>query len=102
MKTTRIPDLNKAKERDEKAKKEGYIVAISGQVYTLTLSKTSCLYIDHIDGFWVAWRETHWNKQKSAPRTRLIAKAVTFDYLLMRVEGYLKFIEDMKSKGAYS
>lgn len=102
MKTTRVPDPNKAKERDEKAKKEGYVIAISGRMYTLKFSKTSCLYIDHIDGFWTAWRETHWNSQRSAPHTRLIAKAVTFDYLLMRVEDYLKFIEDMKSKGADS
>lgn len=59
MPTAPASNREEAKKRDEKAKVAGYMIAMSGTLYTLTLSKTSCVYIDYINGFWTAWRERH-------------------------------------------
>ncbi|MEH7464829.1 hypothetical protein V7166_23120 [Bacillus thuringiensis] len=96
MPTASVSNQEETKKRDEKAKAAGYMVALSGTLYTLTISKTSCVYIDYINGFWTAWRETHWNMDIQPSSVKVIAKAVTFDYVLMRTKGYLDFIKKMR------
>ncbi|QWG38116.1 hypothetical protein EXW35_06580 [Bacillus mycoides] len=96
MPTAPTSNQDETKKRDEKAKVAGYMVALSGTLYTLTLSKTSCVYIDYINGFWTAWRESHWNTDKQPSSVKIIAKAATFDYVLMKTKGYLDFIKKIK------
>lgn len=96
MPTASASNQDEKRKRDEKAKTAGYMVALSGTFYTLTLSKTSCVYIDYINGFWTAWRESHWNTDKQPSSVKIIVKAATFDYVLMKTKGYLDFIKRKK------
>ncbi|MCU5681273.1 hypothetical protein OCF64_05330 [Bacillus wiedmannii] len=96
MPTAPASNQDETKKRDEKAKAAGYMVALSGTLYTLTLSNSSCVYIDYINGFWTAWRESNWNTDKQPSSVKIIAQAATFDYVLMKTKDYLDFIKRKK------
>jgi hypothetical protein len=47
-------------ERDNQAKRAGFMIAIPGKLYTATLSKVSSIYVEHIENGWQGWREAHY------------------------------------------
>ncbi|WP_052475332.1 hypothetical protein [Bacillus badius] len=77
-------------ERDNQAKKAGFLIAIPGQLYTVTLSKISSIYIEHIQKSWEAWRETHYQGRQQV--IKFIATGKTLDYVLVKVRNYLEYV----------
>ncbi len=83
---------------DSKAKAAGFMIGVPGELYTLSLSKSSAVYIEQIGGGWQAWRETYQKGREQAVSTKTIVKASTLDYVLMKVKGYFAYIE--RKRGA--
>jgi hypothetical protein len=79
-------------ERDDRAKRAGFMVAIPGELYTVTLSNVSIIYVEHIEGGWEAWRETHYPNLRKAASSKIIATGNTFDFVLQKVKQYLVYI----------
>lgn len=44
---------------DEQAEQIGLIVGVSNEIYFRSISHVSDIYIEHIKGQWVAWRESY-------------------------------------------
>ncbi|MDQ0880959.1 hypothetical protein [Peribacillus sp. V2I11] len=53
-------------ERDDQVKRIGFMVAIPGELYTVTLSNVSSIFIEYIEGGWQAWRETNYPYKRNA------------------------------------
>lgn len=79
-------------ERDNQANQAGLMIAIPGEVYTVTLSNISSIYVERIQGRWEAWRETHYPRQRQAISSKIIATGNTFDFVLLKVKRYLDYI----------
>ncbi|WP_142317371.1 hypothetical protein [Bacillus sp. AFS017336] len=60
--------------RDKLAKSYGYIIAIAGEIYTKSINNYSAIYIQCVDGFWVASKENHLLNGNS------LYKEITKDY----------------------
>lgn len=86
------PNEETIKRMDKQAKAAGFMIGVPGQLYTLSLSKISAVYIEQIGGGWQAWRETYQKGQEQAMSTKTIAKANTLDYVLMKAKGYFEYI----------
>lgn len=85
-------------ERDNKAKRAGFMIAIPGEMYTATLSKVSSIYVEHIEEGWQGWRETHFSHQCKAISSKIIATGNTFDFVLLKVKQYLDYIIKKREK----
>ncbi|MDR7239654.1 hypothetical protein [Neobacillus drentensis] len=86
-------------ERDERAKQAGFMVAIPGELYTVTLSNVSIIYVEHIEGRWEAWRENHYPRSlRIAASSKIIANGNTFDFVLQKVKQYLVYIINKMQK----
>lgn len=81
---------------DKKAKESGFAIGVSGELYTLSVSNRSSVYIEKIGDEWEAWRETYQTGRQKAISTKTIAKGRTLDYVLMKAKGYLKFLESKR------
>lgn len=79
--------------QDQKAKKAGFIVALSGEVYIQTLGKNSVVYIERIGSQWEAWRETRLLGKKEPVHYKMIAAAEGFEYILLKAKNYFGYIE---------
>lgn len=78
---------------DEKARGAGLMIGIPGELYTVTLSKVSSIYIERKEGRWEARRETHYPDNSKAVSSKTIARASTFDCVLPKVNRYLDYID---------
>lgn len=87
--------------QDRKAKKNGFIVAIAGQLYTRTLGKHSAVYIERISNKWEVWRETHQSGGREPTRFYMIFSAKEFEYALLQAVSYFDYII-LKREGKYS
>lgn len=85
-------------ERDNQAKQAGFMIAITGELYTNTLSNISSVYIERIENGWEAWRETYYPHQRKAIRSKSIATGNTFDFVLLKVKQYLDYIIKKRQK----
>jgi len=81
---------------DGKAKSIGLLVGISGQLYFTTISRISDVYIDYFNGHWIVWREKHYTGEIKPSDVKVIAKAETFDYVVMKTKKYLEFIKKIR------
>ncbi|OKL35375.1 hypothetical protein [Domibacillus mangrovi] len=79
--------------RDEKARRYGLIVAVSGEVYTLSVSKHSVVYVEYVAGKWDAWRETHSPNKKEPISYKEIARAQDIEFVFAKVCNYFDFLE---------
>jgi len=79
-------------EKDNQASQAGFMIAISGELYTANLSNVSSIYIEHIESRWQGWRETHYPHQYKAISSKIIATGNTFEYVLLKVKQYLDYI----------
>lgn len=79
--------------RDTQAKQVGFMIGISGEVYTRSLSKNSIVYIEQIESNWEAWRETYQKNNQKAISVKVICNAVTFEYVLLKINSYFDYIE---------
>lgn len=85
-------------ERDNQAKQAGFMIAIPGELYTVTLSNVSSIYVEHIEGVWEARRETHYPHQRQAISSKIIATGNTFEFVLLKVKQYLDYIIKKREK----
>ncbi len=85
-------------EMDSQAKQAGFIITIPGELYTVTLSNISSVYIEHIENRWEAWRETHYSHQRKAASSKIIATGDTFDFVFLKVKQYLDYIIKKRRK----
>ncbi|WP_226655843.1 hypothetical protein [Pseudalkalibacillus hwajinpoensis] len=83
--------------RDNLAKREGLIVGVPGELYTITLSHNTSIYIEHLDNGWEAWRETYYPLHHNAVSSKIIAIGSTFDFVILKVKQYIDFY--MKKRG---
>jgi hypothetical protein len=81
--------------RDIQAKQAGFMIGISGEVYTRSLSKNSIVYIERIGSNWDAWRETYQKNKESPVSVKVICSGVTFDYVLLKAISYFDYIKRM-------
>lgn len=77
---------------DKKVKEAGFIVGISGVLYTLTLDKYTILYIEKSDDKWESRVETYRKGRKKAVKIKLIETGNTFDFVLYKTKRYLNRI----------
>lgn len=85
-------------ERDNQAKRAGFMIAIPGELYTATLSNASSIYVEHIGDRWQAWRETNYPHQRKRIRSKIIASGKTFEFVLLKVKQYLDYIIKKREK----
>lgn len=78
--------------RDQKARSIGLLIGLSGQLYTISISRVSDVYIEHIDGQWVGWRERHYTGDLQPSGVKIIVTG-TFDHAMAKTEKYLKYIK---------
>ncbi|MCG1450115.1 pathogenicity island protein [Staphylococcus epidermidis] len=81
---------------DEQAKKIGLIVGISNEIYFLSISHVSDVYIEFIKCQWVAWRESYIPNTNKRTSYKLIAQG-DFELVIARVKNYLKYIRKFQS-----
>jgi hypothetical protein len=81
-----------AEQLDKKAKQAGLMIAIPGEMYTLTISTVSAVYIERVGDKWEAWRETHCFGQKKLISVKVIGTSSEFEYVLVSVKKYLSYI----------
>lgn len=86
------PQILATLKRDQEAKENGLMIGIPGQLYTVTLSNVSCIYVEHIEDRWEAWRETNYPHQRKAIGSKIITTGNTFDFVLLKVKRYLDYI----------
>lgn len=79
--------------RDTQAKQAGFMIGISGEVYTRSLSKNSIVFIEQIGSNWEAWRETYQKNNQRAISVKGICNAATFEYVLLKTNSYFDYIE---------
>ncbi|PGR96900.1 hypothetical protein COC61_11015 [Priestia megaterium] len=85
-------------ERDNQAKRAGLMIAIPGELYTVTLNNVSSVYFEHIEDGWEARRETHYPHQSKAISSKIIAIGNTFEFALQKVKQYLDYIIKKREK----
>lgn len=79
--------------RDTQAKQVGFMIGISGEVYTRSLSKNSIVYIERIGNNWEVWKETYQKNNPRAISVNVICNAATFEYVLLKAKSYFDYIE---------
>ena len=81
--------------KDDVAKNIGLITGISNEIYFCSISRYSAVYVECINGSWIAWRESH-NGSKSNGY-KLIANG-SFELAMARTKDYLKYIKKMQRR----
>lgn len=79
--------------KDEKAKQAGFMVGLSGEIYTKSLWRNSAVYIEKVNDQWEAWRETFVPGKSTSISYRVIARFKEFDYVLLKAKRYFEFIQ---------
>ncbi|WP_447557229.1 pathogenicity island protein [Staphylococcus haemolyticus] len=77
---------------DEQAKRIGLTVGISNEIYFLSISHVSDVYVEFIKGQWVAWRESFIPNTNHRTSYKLIAQG-SFELVIARTKNYLNFIK---------
>lgn len=81
---------------DLAAKRLGLLVAISGEMYSCSISRVSEVFLEKVNGKWIGWRESFETGNSKSKGSKVIVKANTFNYALQEIEGYLNFIKSKK------
>ncbi|WP_257349069.1 hypothetical protein [Pseudalkalibacillus decolorationis] len=76
--------------RDNSAKLNGFLIGLSGKLYTKSLNHRSNVYIEQIGDKWEAWRESYQKGQRIS--TKSIATG-TFDEVIEKAKSYFEFME---------
>lgn len=90
------PTVNDIRVRNEKAREIGLLIGISGEVYFLSISKVSDVYVDFINGQWVAWRERCTSGDLQSSDVKVIATSKSFDYVIARTEAYFSYLKKLR------
>jgi len=87
-----------AESSDEKAKHIGFIIALSGTLYTCSLSRHSAVYIEKNEIEWELWRETHLPGKRGLISFKIIASSKDFKFILRKAENYMKYIQKKRAR----
>jgi hypothetical protein len=82
--------------QDRKAKMAGFIVALSGTLYTRSVNKNSAVYIECLDKQWQGWRETYRAGMPKAVFIRHLEAGEDFDVVLAKIGRYFDYLEDKR------
>lgn len=77
---------------DEQARKIGLIVGVPNEIYFRSISRVSDVYVEFINGQWVAWRESYIPNTNKRTSYKLIAQG-DFELVIARTKNYLNFIK---------
>ncbi|MGX0141917.1 pathogenicity island protein [Staphylococcus hominis] len=80
---------------DKEAKRIGLIVGISEEIYFCSISHVSQVYVEYINGEWVAWRESYVPNTNQRTSYKLITQG-NFELVIARVKNYLTYIKRKK------
>lgn len=78
---------------DEKARQAGFMIGLSGELYTKSLWKNSAVYIEKVNNQWEAWRETYIQGKSTPISYRVIASFKEFEYVLLKAKRYFDYIQ---------
>jgi hypothetical protein len=84
---------------DGKARAAGFTIVLPGEVYTVSLSRKSDLFIERINGRWAVYRATYITGRPAAAYSKTIASGNSFEYVLTKARSYLNFIEKIRNRG---
>lgn len=84
--------------KDEKAKRAGFMIGLSGEIYTKSLGKTSAVFIEKIGNQWEAWRETFVPGRRLSINYKVIARSKEFDFVLQKAKRYFNYIQKKRSR----
>jgi hypothetical protein len=79
-------------ERDRKAKQAGFVIGISGELYTLTLNRKSTIYMEKIENKWQAWRETYQKNRVKAVSYKIISTSESFELVVLKAKSFLNYL----------
>lgn len=79
--------------KDEKAKQAGFMIGLSGELYTKSLGKNSAVYIENTNNQWEAWRETYIQGKSIPISYKVIASFKEFEYVLLKAKRYFDYIQ---------
>lgn len=82
-----------AESRDQKAKKAGFIVAHTGELYTRALGRNSVVYIEQIGSKWETWEEIYLPRKIHQIHYKLILATKDFENALLKVQNYFRYSE---------
>lgn len=88
--------LTDAQDHDDKAKESGFMIGIPGELYLLSVSQRSAVYIEKINGLWVAYRATYLNGKKKSAGEKTIATANTLPYVILQAKHYFDYLGRMR------
>jgi hypothetical protein len=80
--------------RDQKARNEGFIPLISGQVYERQYSKTSHVFIMLDSNYWTACKATWLKGKTQSVSHRVIVEYANFDLALLKATQYINFVTE--------
>lgn len=79
--------------KDDKAKQAGFMVGLSGEIYTKSLWRNSAVYIEKVNDQWEAWRETYIQGKTTPVSYKVIARFKEFDFVLLKAKRYFDYIQ---------
>ncbi|PGR23024.1 hypothetical protein COC52_24840 [Priestia megaterium] len=79
--------------RDQQAKEAGFIIGLSGTVYTLSLNKNTMVYIEQIRSNWESWQEAYQKGKNPVIKVRVICNGSPFEYVLLKTKSYIDHIK---------
>lgn len=84
-----------ALKRDYEAKKMGFIIGLTGQLYFRSLNKNSIAYMEQIGCQWELRRETY---IQEAIYSKVIYSNLAFDSVLSNGKSYFEYLEKVLEK----
>lgn len=88
----RKADIVEVLERDQKARKAGFVPLLTGEVYERQYSLTSHVFIMMESNEWNAWRESWQQGTKDSASQKQIAERVNFDLALVKANQYIQYL----------
>jgi len=78
--------------KDDAAKDIGLITGVSNEIYFCSISRLSAVYVELIDGRWMAWRESYAPKSNKMKSYKVLANG-SFELAIARTKNYLNYIK---------
>lgn len=78
--------------RDRKAKEAGFIVCIHGTLYSQSVSQRSEVFIEQINGKWIAMRETFMKDRPHSFSHKKIYSNETFEVVILKAKNYFDYL----------
>lgn len=78
--------------RDAEAKRLGLLIGIPGVMYCRSVGRVSYVFVENIEGDWVAWKENFAPNIREEKKVKVIAQGNNFEVVLKQLDKkYLKY-----------